>query len=51
MNQHPGVLGRKLGSTQIFNAEGNVENCAVIEASPCVVVGPDIYDEITWKNH
>ncbi len=39
MNQHPGVLGRKLGSTQIFDAEGNVQGCAVIEAAPCVVVG------------
>ena len=39
MNQHPGVLGRKLGSTQFFKADGNVAACAVIEASPCVVVG------------
>ncbi len=39
MNQYPGVLGRKLGSTQVFKADGNVANCAVVEASPCVVVG------------
>ncbi|GAC1546864.1 MAG: 50S ribosomal protein L3 [Polyangiales bacterium] len=38
MNQHPGVLGRKLGSTQIFKEDGNVSNCAVIEAAPCVVI-------------
>lgn len=38
MNQHPGVLGRKLGSTQIFGADGNVVACAVVEAAPCVVV-------------
>jgi large subunit ribosomal protein L3 len=39
MNTNPGLLGRKLGSTQIFKADGNVAACAVIEASPCVVVG------------
>ena len=39
MNQHPGVLGKKLGSTQIFKADGNVVACAVIEAAPCMVVG------------
>ena len=39
MNQFPGVLGRKLGSTQIFKADGNVANCAVVEAAPCMVIG------------
>ncbi|MEO7097556.1 MAG: 50S ribosomal protein L3 [Polyangiales bacterium] len=39
MNQYPGVLGRKLGSTQIFKADGNVANVAVVEAAPCMVVG------------
>jgi large subunit ribosomal protein L3 len=38
MNQHPGVLGRKLGSTQVFGDDGNVVACSVIEAAPCVVV-------------
>jgi large subunit ribosomal protein L3 len=39
MNQHPGVLGRKLGSTQVFQADGTRVACAVIEAGPNVVVG------------
>jgi large subunit ribosomal protein L3 len=39
MNQYPGVLGRKLGSTQIFKADGNVANVAVVEAAPCMVLG------------
>lgn len=39
MNQNPGVLGRKLGSTQVFTANGDCVNCAVIEAGPNVVVG------------
>lgn len=39
MNKHPGVLGRKLGSTQLFTAAGDFVACAVIEAGPNVVVG------------
>ena len=39
MNKHPGVIGRKLGSTQIFTASGDCVACAVIEAGPNVVVG------------
>jgi large subunit ribosomal protein L3 len=39
MNKHPGVLGRKLGSTQIFLADGTMVACAVIEAGPNTVVG------------
>jgi large subunit ribosomal protein L3 len=39
MNKHFGVIGKKLGSTQIFGADGNVVNVAVVEAAPCVVVG------------
>ena len=38
MNKNPGVLGRKLGTTQIFGADGNVVAVTVIEASPVVVV-------------
>ncbi len=39
MNQYPGVIGRKLGSTQIFMPNGDLVACAVIEAGPNVVVG------------
>jgi large subunit ribosomal protein L3 len=38
MNQHPGTLGRKLGMTQIFNADGTVDRVTIIEA-PAIVVG------------
>ncbi|WP_233095912.1 50S ribosomal protein L3 [Alicyclobacillus sp. SO9] len=33
-----GILGRKLGMTQIFNEEGVVVPVTVIEAGPCVVL-------------
>lgn len=33
-----GILGRKLGMTQVFTAEGNVIPVTVIEAGPCVVL-------------
>ena len=32
------ILGKKLGMTQIFDADGNVVPVTVIEAGPCVVV-------------
>src|SRR5215471_3599632 len=37
MNQHPGVVGRKIGMTQIFSDDGTVVPCTVIEARPIVV--------------
>lgn len=39
MNQNPGVLGRKVGNTQVFVANGDCVNCSVIEAGPNVVLG------------
>ena len=38
MNQNPGTFGRKLGMTQLFNADGTVHRVTVIEA-PAVVIG------------
>ncbi len=38
MNTHPGLIGKKLGCTQIFGSDGNVARVTVIEAGPCVVV-------------
>ena len=32
-----GIIGRKLGMTQIFDAKGNVIPVTLIEAGPCVV--------------
>lgn len=37
MNQYPGVIGRKLGMTQIFAEDGSVVPCTVVEASAFVV--------------
>ncbi len=39
MNIQPGIFGRKLGSTQLFEADGTVTRVTVIEAGPVVVVG------------
>lgn len=33
-----GLIGKKLGMTQVFDAEGNVVPVTVLEAGPCVVV-------------
>ncbi len=39
MNTQPGIFGRKLGCTQIFEEDGTVSRVTVIEAGPVVVVG------------
>jgi large subunit ribosomal protein L3 len=39
MNSQPGVYGRKLGCTQIFEADGTVKRVTVIEAGPIFVIG------------
>jgi large subunit ribosomal protein L3 len=38
MNQYPGVIGRKLGMTQVFANDGTVVPCTVVEAQPVVVM-------------
>lgn len=37
MNQYPGVIGRKLGMTQVFSEDGSVVACTVVESKPVVV--------------
>ncbi|MBW2528467.1 MAG: 50S ribosomal protein L3 [Deltaproteobacteria bacterium] len=37
MNQHPGILGKKLGMTQLFLEDGTVQACTVVQGG-CVVV-------------
>ena len=39
MNTNFGLIGKKLGCTQIFDAEGIVHRVTVIECGPCVVIG------------
>jgi large subunit ribosomal protein L3 len=46
-----GILGKKLGMTQIFTAEGDTVPVTVVEAGPCVVVtrrtkGKDGYEAV-----
>ena len=33
----PGLIGKKVGMTSVFSAEGKSIPCTVIEAGPCVV--------------
>jgi large subunit ribosomal protein L3 len=33
----PGILGKKLGMTQVFNADGQVVPVTLVKAGPCVV--------------
>lgn len=39
MNTQPGIFGRKVGSTQLFEEDGTVTRVTVIKAGPAVVVG------------
>jgi large subunit ribosomal protein L3 len=38
MNNQPGIFGRKLGCTQLFETDGTVTRVTVIEAGPVVVI-------------
>lgn len=33
-----GILGRKIGMTQVFTAEGNLVPVTVVQAGPCVII-------------
>lgn len=33
----PGIIGRKIGMTSVYNADGKNQACTVVEAGPCVV--------------
>jgi large subunit ribosomal protein L3 len=39
MNKKPGIIGRKLGCTQLFNNDGSVLRVTVVQAGPLTVVG------------
>lgn len=39
MNQNLGLLGKKLGNTQVFTDDGEVRRVTVVETGPCLVVG------------
>jgi large subunit ribosomal protein L3 len=38
MNQNPGIIGTKIGMTQIFDEKGEVVRCTVVQAG-CIVIG------------
>src|SRR5688572_4318096 len=38
MNQNLGLIGKKLGNTQIFNDDGTVSRVTAIQAGPCTVL-------------
>lgn len=38
MNQNPGIIGIKIGMTQIFDEKGEVVRCTVVQGG-CVVIG------------
>jgi len=44
MNKHPGIIGTKLGMTQLFLEDGNVVSCTVIQGG-CRVVGKRTQDK------
>ncbi len=39
MNTHPGLIGKKLGNTQVFQEDGNVVRVTVVRVGPCAVLG------------
>ena len=42
----PGLLGKKIGMTSVFSADGKNVPCTVIEVGPCVVT-PVSYTHLT----
>src|SRR5215471_5992025 len=45
MNTNPGLIGKKLGNTQIFNADGTVARVTAILVGPCRVMGKRTLDK------
>ena len=39
MNTHLGLIGKKLGNTQVFEDNGDVVRVTVLKVGPCVVLG------------
>jgi large subunit ribosomal protein L3 len=45
MNTNVGLIGKKLGATQIFNADGSVARVTAIQVGPCRVLGKRTLDK------
>ncbi|MGE0790552.1 MAG: 50S ribosomal protein L3 [Sandaracinaceae bacterium] len=39
MNTHPGLIGKKLGNTQVFLDDGRAVRVSVVKVGPCTVLG------------
>ena len=46
MNTNPGLLGRKIGMTQIFDENGSAVPVTAVEAGPCTVLQVKVSDEL-----
>lgn len=45
MNTYPGLIGKKLGNTQVFEDSGNVRRVTVVEVGPVTVLGKRTEDK------
>ena len=45
----PGLLGKKIGMTSVFSAEGKNLPCTVIEVGPCVVTQIKTLEKMAMK--
>ena len=45
-----GILGKKVGMTQIFTADGTVVPCTVVQAGPCLVVQTKTADKDGYES-
>jgi large subunit ribosomal protein L3 len=45
-----GILGKKVGMTQIFTADGTVVPCTVVQAGPCLVVQKKTADKDGYES-
>jgi large subunit ribosomal protein L3 len=45
MNTNVGLIGKKLGNTQVFNQDGSVARVTVIQVGPCRVLGKRTLDK------
>ena len=45
MNTNVGLIGKKLGNTQVFNDDGSVARVTVIQVGPCRVLGKRTLDK------
>lgn len=45
MNTNLGLIGKKLGNTQVFNDDGSVTRVTAVQVGPCVVLGKKTADK------